>query len=583
MRRTKIVCTIGPASESPEMLKKLMLAGMDVARLNFSHGDHKEHGERIKNIRKVSEEIGKNVAILLDTRGPEIRLKKFAQGEITLQEGDNFTLTTEDIEGDESKVAVTYEGLVDDVKAHDRILIDDGLVEMEVKEVEGKNVHCKVINGGELSNRKGVNIPNVSISLPAMSEKDYNDIVFGIEQKVDFIAASFIRKASDVIAIKKVLEENKSDIHIIAKIENQEGVDNLDEILNVVDGLMVARGDLGVEIPAEEVPLAQKTMIEKCNKAGKPVITATQMLDSMIRNPRPTRAESSDVANAIFDGTDAIMLSGETAAGSYPEEAVLTMAKIAQRSEEATRFEEIQGKKGFVPENVVTDSISYATCNTAKQLEASAVITATQSGYTAKMVSKYRPECPIVAVTPNRTVLRKLLLTWGVYPVLSNPTESTDDMLYESVASALESGYINNGELVVITAGVPVGVSGTTNLLKVHTVGDIILKGMGIGKGSVVGDVIVAKDKEELDRKRGQGDILATLTTDSDMVNSLEGIKAIIAEEGGLTSPAAIVGLNLKIPVIVGVNDATKTLQDGQQITVDSERGLVYKGNATVK
>ncbi|WP_350342737.1 pyruvate kinase [Proteinivorax tanatarense] len=583
MRRTKIVCTIGPASESPEMLKKLMLAGMDVARLNFSHGDHKEHGERITNIRKVAKEIGKNVAILLDTRGPEIRLKKFQQGKIVVNEGDSFTLTTADIIGDETKVAVTYEGLTKDVKPKDKILVDDGLVELEVKEVTDNDVHCEVINGGDLSDKKGVNIPNVSISLPAMSDKDYEDIVFGVKQEVDFIAASFIRKASDVIAIKKVLEENKSDIHIIAKIENQEGVDNLDEILNVVDGLMVARGDLGVEIPAEEVPLAQKTMIEKCNKVGKPVITATQMLDSMIRNPRPTRAESSDVANAIFDGTDAIMLSGETAAGSYPEESVLTMAKIAQRSEEATRFEEIQGKRGLTPENVVTDSISYATCNTAKQLEASAVITATQSGYTARMVSKYRPDCPIVAVTPNSKVVRKLLLSWGVCPVLGKDTNNTDEMLYESVVSALDSGYINNGELVVITAGVPVGVSGTTNLLKVHTVGDIILKGMGIGKGSVVGDVITAKDNKELLDKKGKGDILVSLTTDNEMVNNLDGIKAIIAEEGGLTSPSAIIGLNLKIPVIVGAENATKVLQDGQQITVDSERGLIYKGNATVK
>ncbi|SET20285.1 pyruvate kinase [Anaerobranca gottschalkii] len=583
MRRTKIVCTIGPASESPEMLKKLILAGMNVARLNFSHGDYEEHGKRIATIRQVAKELNKNVAILLDTKGPEIRVKKFAQGKIQLNEGDIFTLTTEDILGDQTKVAITYEGLPKDVKKGDRILLDDGLIALEVLETTNTDIKCKVLNGGPLSDKKGVNVPGVSVSLPAMSEKDLNDIKFGIEQGVDFIAASFIRKASDVLAIRRVLEENNSDIHIISKIENQEGLDNLDEILKVSDGLMVARGDLGVEIPVEEVPLAQKLMIEKCNKAGKPVITATQMLDSMIRNPRPTRAEASDVANAIFDGTDAIMLSGETAAGKYPEEAVKTMAQIAERAEQAVRYEEILGKKTFTPKASITDSISSATCNTAQSLGASAIITSTQSGFTAKMVSKYRPKCPIIAVTPDERVVRKLVLSWGVFPVLGQQTDNTDDMIAEAIRTSLEQGYIKDGDLVVITAGVPVGIAGTTNLLKVHVVGDVIVKGTGIGNNSVQGKVIVAKTAKELINKKGQGDILVTNATDSDLVPNLEGIKAIVAEEAGLTSTTAIVGLSKGIPVVVGASGATSLLKDGEEVTVDPQRGLVYRGHATVK
>lgn len=583
MRRTKIVCTIGPASQSPEQLKKLMLAGMDVARLNFSHGDYEEHGARIKNIREVANELGKNIAILLDTKGPEIRIKKFATGKIQLQDGGEFTLTTEDIEGDTTKVAVTYEGLTEDVTVGDKILIDDGLIELKVLEVVGPNIKCQVQNGGPLSDRKGVNLPGVSVSLPAMSEKDLNDIKFGIEQDVDFIAASFIRKASDVIAIRKVLEDYNSDIHIISKIENQEGVDNLDEIIKVSDGLMVARGDLGVEIPVEEVPLAQKLMIESCNKAGKPVITATQMLDSMMRNPRPTRAEASDVANAIFDGTDAIMLSGETAAGKYPEESVKTMAQIAQRAEQAVHYEEILGKKTFTPKVSITDSISSATCTTAQNLGAAAVITSTQSGFTAKMVSKYRPKAPIIAVTPDERVVRKLVLSWGVFPILGDQTENTDDMFQEAITKSLQAGYIREGDLVIITAGVPVGLAGTTNLLKVHIVGDVLVKGTGIGNTGVFGNVIVAKSASDFQSKQGQGNILVTVSTDRDLVPFLDGIKAIVAEEAGLTSPTAIIGLSKGIPVIVGARGATNLLKDGQDVTVDPQRGLVYKGFATIK
>lgn len=583
MRRTKIVCTIGPASESPEQLRKLILAGMNVARLNFSHGDYEEHGARIATIREVASELNNNVAILLDTKGPEIRIKKFTEGKIQLNEGDIFTLTTNDVMGDETKVAITYEGLPGDVKTGDRILVDDGLIELKVLEVSNADIKCRVLNGGPLSDRKGVNVPGVSVSLPAMSEKDLNDIEFGIKQGVDFIAASFIRKASDVLAIRRILEEHNSDIHIISKIENQEGVDNLEEILKVSDGLMVARGDLGVEIPVEEVPLAQKLMIESCNRAGKPVITATQMLDSMMRNPRPTRAEASDVANAIFDGTDAIMLSGETAAGKYPEESVKTMAQIAERAEQAVRYEEILGKKTFSPKASITDSISSATCSTAQNLGASAIITSTQSGFTAKMVSKYRPKCPIIAVTPDERVVRKLVLTWGVFPVLGNQTDNTDDMIQEAIMTSLEAKYIKDGDLVIITAGVPVGMAGTTNLLKVHVVGDVVVKGTGIGNNPVHGAVIVAKTAKDLANKKGSGDILVTISTDRDLVPNLEGVRAIVAEEGGLTSPTAIIGLSKGIPVIVGASGAASMLKDGEEVTVDPQRGLVYRGHAKVK
>ena len=583
MRRTKIVCTIGPASQSPEQLKALMLAGMDVARLNFSHGNYEEHGERIKNIRNVAKENGKNIAILLDTKGPEIRIRKFTNDSIELNEGDIFTLTTKEILGDNTQVSVAYEGLPDDVFPGVKILIDDGLIELKVLEVTGTDIKCEVQNGGPLSNNKGVNLPGVSVSLPAMSQKDLNDIKFGIEQEVDFIAASFIRKASDVIAIRRVLEDNNSDIHIISKIENQEGLDNIEEIIKVSDGLMVARGDLGVEIPVEEVPLAQKLMIESCNRVGKPVITATQMLDSMMRNPRPTRAEASDVANAIFDGTDAIMLSGETAAGKYPEESVITMAQIAKRTEQAMHYDEILGRKTFSPKASITDSISSATCSTSQNLGAAAIITSTQSGFTAKMVSKYRPKAPVIAVTPEESVVRKLLLSWGVFPVLGRQTDNTDDMFQEAIETSLKANYIKEGDLVVITAGVPVGMAGTTNLLKVHIVGDVIVKGTGIGNNAVFGSVIVAKTAKELRDKKNIGSILVTVSTDRDLVPYLDGITAIVAEEGGLTSPTAIVGLSKGIPVVVGANGATSVLKDGEEVTVDPHRGIIYRGYATVK
>lgn len=585
MRKTKIVCTIGPASESVEKLTKLIESGMNVARLNFSHGDFEEHGKRIDNIREASEITGKTVAILLDTKGPEIRTNNMKDGAIELISGNEVIVSMKEVEGTADKFSVTYEGLIDDVHVGSKILLDDGLIGLEVVEIDkaSSEIRTKILNSGTLKNKKGVNVPGVSVKLPGITEKDANDILFGIEQKVDFIAASFVRRASDVLEIRQLLENNNgSHIHIIPKIENQEGVDNIDEILDVSDGLMVARGDLGVEIPAEEVPLVQKQLIKKCNILGKPVITATQMLDSMQRNPRPTRAEASDVANAIFDGTDAIMLSGETAAGTYPVEAVQTMHNIAQRAETALDHKEILSNRSKHSEYSLTEAIGQSVGHTALNLEANAIITPTESGHTARMISKYKPKAPIVAVTSNDYVTRRLALVWGVYPLIGQKAKTTDDMLDIAVEESLNSGMVSSGDLVVITAGVPVGEAGTTNLMKIHVVGDIIAKAQGIGRKSAFGKAVVARNAEEALAKVTEGSILVTIGSDREMVPAIEKCSALITEEGGLTSHAAVVGLNVGIPVIVGAENATKLIKDGQEITVDSQRGVIYNGHASV-
>ncbi|MEK4147031.1 pyruvate kinase [Robertmurraya sp. FSL W8-0741] len=585
MRKTKIVCTIGPASESVEKLTQLMEAGMNVARLNFSHGDHTEHGQRIKNIREASKKENKNIAILLDTKGPEIRTHNMVNGAIELEAGKAVTISMNEVEGTVDKFSVTYEGLIDDVQIGAKILLDDGLIGLEVLEIDrgAKEIHTKILNGGTLKNKKGVNVPGVSVNLPGITEKDAKDILFGIEQGVDFIAASFVRRASDVMEIRKLLEENNGTyIQIIPKIENQEGVDNIDEILEVSDGLMVARGDLGVEIPAEEVPLVQKELIKKCNDLGKPVITATQMLDSMQRNPRPTRAEASDVANAIFDGTDAIMLSGETAAGMYPVEAVQTMHNIASRAESALDHKRLLTKRTKAIETNITDAIGQSVAHTALNLSVNAIITPTESGHTARMISKYRPQAPIIAVTYHPSVYRRLSLVWGVYPQLGESANTTDDMLDIAVQESLNSKVVKHGDLVVITAGVPVGESGTTNLMKIHVVGDVLVKAQGIGRKSAYGKVVVARNAGEALAKVTEGSILVTIGSDADMVPAIEKSAALITEEGGLTSHAAVVGLSLGIPVIVGAEKATTILKDGQEVTVDATRGVIYNGHASV-
>lgn len=580
LRKTKIVCTIGPASEQVETLKSMIHSGMNVARLNFSHGNHQEHGERIKHIRQASKETGKTVAILLDTKGPEIRTGKLRVPEVELKQGEKIILTSEEWLGDEHKISVSYTGLSEDVHPESVILIDDGLIGLKVDKINGNEIMCTILNGGTLKDRKGVNVPGVKINLPGITEKDAEDILFAIKNDLDFIAASFVRKASDVLEIREILERNQTDIQIISKIENQEGVDNIDEIIQASDGIMVARGDLGVEIPAEEVPLVQKMIIEKCNLVGKPVITATQMLDSMQRNPRPTRAEASDVANAIFDGTDAIMLSGETASGKYPIESVVTMARIALRTEEALNEKEISDHGKGIRQTTVTDAISQAVANTAIDLQVNAILTPTESGQTARLVSKYRPKAPIIAVTPHEKVIKKLSLTWGVYSILGKQVNSTDEMLMSAVDGALASEYIKHGDLVVITAGVPVGTTGTTNLMKVHLVGDLAARGQGIGNRVVTGRVITGKTAEEIEAKMEDGAIIVTYSTDKDMIDSFAKAGAVITEEGGLTSHAAVVGINLGIPVIVGAEKALDKFRDGMIVTVDPERGHVYAGHS---
>ncbi|WLR50193.1 pyruvate kinase [Bacillus tianshenii] len=582
MRKTKIVCTIGPASENIETLTKLMNAGMNVARLNFSHGNHVEHAARIKTIREAAESLNKTIAILLDTKGPEIRTHNMKDGEIQLEAGSEIRVSMEEVLGTKERISVTYEGLINDVHQGSKILLDDGLIELEVTGTEGNEIIANVMNTGVLKNKKGVNVPNVSVNLPGITDKDAEDIKFGIEQGVDFIAASFVRRPSDVLEIRELLEKHNANIHIVPKIENREGVDNIEGILEVSDGLMVARGDLGVEIPAEEVPLVQKELIRQCNMLGKPVITATQMLDSMQRNPRPTRAEASDVANAIFDGTDAIMLSGETAAGNYPVEAVQTMRNIASKAETALAYHEILAGRSREIGKTITEAISQSVAHTALNLNVSAIVTPTESGYTARMISKYRPKAPIVAVTSNEHVTRKLALVWGVTPQLGQQSSSTDEMLEIAVQEGLHSGVVNNGDLVVITAGVPVGESGTTNLMKVHVVGDSIGRGQGIGRKSATGKVVIAKNTQEALDKAEEGCVLVTYGTDRDMMKALEKASAIITEEGGLTSHAAVVGLNLGIPVIVGVGNAVTAFKDGQEVTVDAVRGDIYNGQMNV-
>ena len=580
MRKTKIVCTMGPAVSDINVLKELVKSGMNVARLNFSHGGYDEHKQRIEDIKKVRNELYAPVAILLDTKGPEIRIREFEEGSVNLVEGNKFVLTCNNVIGNESIVSVTYENLYNDIGIGDRILLDDGLIELKVENIVEKDIICQVINGGMLSNKKSINIPGAAISLPYLSDKDVKDIIFGIENDVDIIAASFVRTAYDVLEVRKVLEENGGDdIHIIAKIENSEGVNNIDAIINVSDGIMVARGDMGVEIPFEDLPSIQKLLIEKCYKAGKKVITATQMLDSMIRNPRPTRAETTDVANAIYDGTSAIMLSGETAIGKYPIESVRTMSKIAEKTEKSINY-----KKRFHNQTIknltttVASAISHATCTTAMDLGAKAIITVTSSGATARMVSSFRPNCPIIATTPAPKVYRQLALSWGVIPVLSEQQKSMDDLFDHAVDKSLGTGIVKNGDLVVIAGGLPVGISGTTNIIKAHLVGHVLAEGKGINSLSVSGKVYVAKNVRQTLEEFENGDILVVNSTTNEYLPIIKKAKGVIVEESGMASHAAIVGMTLDIPVITGAKNATSVLKTGTIVTIDSSRGLVYSG-----
>lgn len=586
MKKTKIVSTLGPASNTVEIISELIEAGANVFRFNFSHGDHSEQLARMNLVRDAMKITGKSVGILLDTKGAEIRttVQGTENGKIAFAINDIVRISMdEELLGSKEKVAVTYPGLYDDAHVGGHILFDDGLIDMEIIEKDSANreLVTKVLNAGVLGSRKGVNAPGISISLPGITEKDAADIRFGLENDIDFIAASFVRKAQDVLEIREILEEmDMNHVQIISKIESQEGIDNIEEIIKVSDGIMVARGDLGVEIPAEIVPMVQKDIIKKCNAAGKAVITATQMLESMQQNPRPTRAEASDVANAIFDGTDATMLSGESANGAYPVESVATMARIDREAEKSMLKLGTYQINQFNKSDV-TETIGLAVARAAKDLGVKCIVAATESGYTAKMISKYRPDANILAVTFDERTKRSLSLNWGVHPTVAEKPSTTDEMFDLASKKAVELGFASEGDLILITAGVPVGESGTTNVMKIQLIGSRLLEAQGVGGRAVVGNAVVATTAEEAIEKAHEGMILVVPTTDKDYMPAIEKAAAVIVEDGGLTSHAAVVGIAKDLPVIVGAKDATTIIQHGEVVTADSRRGIVYRGETT--
>ncbi len=575
IRKTKIVCTMGPNLFEKHLIAPLMKAGMNVARFNFSHGTYETHQHYYDEVCRIRDELGLPVATMLDTKGPEIRVRSFKNGRVTLQNGQLFTLTTDEVEGDEERVSITYKELPQDIAVGSSILIDDGLIGMQVERIDGADIVCRVLNGGVVSNNKGVNIPNAHLSMPFISEKDHQDILFAIKNGYDFIAASFTRCADDIMQIRHILQENNCHtINIIAKIENMEGVENIDEILRVVDGVMVARGDLGVEVPLEDVPSLQKKLIQRGIAAGKPVITATQMLDSMIKNPRPTRAEATDVANAIYDGTSAIMLSGETAVGAYPVEAVETMVRIALRAEADMDYIR-RFSRDTSASTDVTNAISHATVTSAHDLNASAIITVTKSGSTARILSRYRPACVIVGCTTEKHVWRQLALSWGTVPLMIAEESNTDDLFEHAVDAAVQNGLVHDGELVVLTAGVPLGISGTTNLMKVHVVGHLLSRGQGLHGGKVVAPLCVIRNLEKDAKNFNTGDVIVCHQTTREMFSMLRKSSAIVLEDDNPEGHGAIAGMSLDIPVIIGAKNATNILKSGAVVTVDGEKGTV--------
>ena len=582
-KKTKIICTLGPSTDKDGVLESMITAGMNVARFNFSHGDHAEHGRRIAMLRDASSKVQKCVALLLDTKGPEMRLGHFEGGKVHLTAGETFILTAREVIGTKEIVSVNHKLLPQEVKPGNEILLSDGLVSLRVERIDGDDIITTILNSGDMSDRKRVAVPGVPVKLPPISKLDVADIHFGIQQDMDYVAASFVQRASDVLAIKRLLEKAGSTMGIVAKIENGEGIKNIDEILKVSDAIMVARGDLGVEIPVEEVPLVQKMIIDKCNRAGKPVITATQMLESMATNPRPTRAEASDIANAILDGTDAIMLSGETASGKYPIEAVETMARIAVRTEASLPYGDLLQLNGNISRATTTDAISHATVLIAHELGANAIVTATESGYTPMMVSKYSPKATIVAVSTVPSTLRKMLLYWGVIPVAGSVSNNTDEMVGNSIVSALAAGAVKDGDLVVVTAGVPLGATGTTNMIRVHVVGNILLRGIGVGKKAATGKVCIATSMQDIVNKFQPGDILVLRGVEEDAAPYAAKAAAIVAEEGGYTSHAAIIGISCGIPVLISAQGAVTTLEDKTTVTVDASRGVVYQGHINAR
>ena len=575
IRKTKIVCTMGPNLFEKQLIAPLMKAGMNVARFNFSHGTYETHQHYYDEVCRIRDELGLPIATMLDTKGPEIRVRSFKNGRVTLQNGQLFTLTTDEVEGDEERVSITYKELPQDIAVGSSILIDDGLIGMQVERIDGADIVCRVLNGGVVSNNKGVNIPNAHLSMPFISEKDHQDILFAIKNGYDFIAASFTRCADDIMQIRHILQENNCHtINIIAKIENMEGVENIDEILRVVDGVMVARGDLGVEVPLEDVPSLQKKLIQRGIAAGKPVITATQMLDSMIKNPRPTRAEATDVANAIYDGTSAIMLSGESAVGAYPVEAVETMVRIALRAEADMDYIR-RFSRDTSASTDVTNAISHATVTSAHDLNASAIITVTKSGSTARILSRYRPACVIVGCTTEKHVWRQLALSWGTVPLMIAEESNTDDLFEHAVDAAVQNGLVHDGELVVLTAGVPLGISGTTNLMKVHVVGHLLSRGRGLHGGKVVAPLCVIRNLEKDAKNFNTGDVIVCHQTTREMFSMLRKSSAIVLEDDNPEGHGAIAGMSLDIPVIIGAKNATNILKSGAVVTVDGEKGTV--------
>jgi pyruvate kinase len=577
-RRTKIVATIGPATSSPEMLKAIIEAGATTLRLNFSHGTHADHQRSIRLIRQTAFELNRPVAILQDLQGPKIRLGRFENGSIILAKGDRFILTNRPIEGTQEISCVTYNYLAEEVPVGANILLDDGKVEMVVEEInrEKGDLHCRVTVPGKLSNNKGVNFPGVYLSIKAMTDKDREDLMFGLDQGVDWVALSFVRNPQDIIEIKELISSAGKSVPVVAKIEKHEAIEQMEAVLSLCDGVMVARGDLGVELPAEDVPVLQKRLIATANRLGIPIITATQMLDSMVSNPRPTRAEVSDVANAILDGTDAVMLSNETAVGSFPVEAVATMARIAERIEQE---ETLNTNSRLSRDNrrSIPNAISQAVGQIAENLGAAAIMTLTQSGATARNVSKFRPKTPILAITPHVNVARQLQMVWGVRPLLVLELPSTGQTFQAAINVAQEKNLLSEGDLVVMTAGTLQGVSGSTDLIKVEVVTAVLGQGIGLGQGSITGRARVVHNAMDASNFNS-GDILVASRTGVDFVEAIRKASGIITEDESLTSHAAVIGLRLGVPVILGVNSATQIIKDGAILTLDMQRGLIYSG-----
>jgi len=581
MRKTKILATLGPACNNLEAMKGMIRAGLDAARVNFSHGNYESHGKMIETLKEARKELNAPIPLILDTKGPEIRIKTFNEDRVYLEQGAKFTLTTRDVEGDVSIVSVTYEDLPKDLQVGSRVLIDDGLIELKVESLSDTDIECKVVNAGFLSARKGVNIPDVYVNLPSLTEQDVSDIRFGIKMEFDYVAASFVRTANDVLNIREVLETHGGrNIKIIAKIESRDGVNNIDSILEVADGIMVARGDLGVEIPPEEVPMVQKRLIAQANRIGKTVITATHMLESMTKNPRPTRAEANDVANAIFDGTDVVMLSGETAGGMYPIESVTMMARIATKAESSSEyFNEITNRHGNLNRNI-TNTISFAAVSMSQDLNAPCIVAVTDSGFAANMVARARPNCPILAITTVPRVCRQLNLTWGCKPVLTGSMSGNDEVFDVVEELALESGLAKTGDAIVALAGVPIGVAATTNTLKVRILGNVLASGQSKDRGTVRGIARVFKVMEETDHFFEKGDILVATTTSDDMMEYIKKAGAIVVGswEQIDTSHAETVTRALDIPLLVSQEKVVDLINEGIAVTVDCDNGFVFNG-----